>query len=152
MKLVNAKKKIILAVVLVSAIGVAGLQVATASPWGGGPSKWGGPGCDGNCGYYGNQQRALQLDDKARDAFLSETVEVRKALAVKKAEKRALMLNDNPDPKKVADLTGEIFELREKLQAKAQEKGIEQPGYGRGPGSCGCGGPGPGHKGFQRQF
>lgn len=149
MKQVNAKKKIFLAVVLVSAIGIAGLQAANAGPWGGGPHMWGGPSCDGDCGQYG-YNRSLQIDDKARDAFLTETVELRKALAVKKAEKRALMLNDNPDPKKVADITGEIFELREKLQAKAQERGIDQPGYGRGPGSCGCDGPGSGPRNFQR--
>jgi zinc resistance-associated protein len=149
MKLVNAKKKIILAVVLVSAIGVAGLQSATAGPWGGGPHKWGGPACDGNCGIYG-YQRSQQFDEKSHAAFLTETVELRKSLAVKKAEKRALMLNDNPDPKKVAELTGEIFDLREQLQAKAQDKGIEKPNFGRGPGSCGCDGPGSGPRGFQR--
>ena len=151
MKLVNAKKKIILAVVLVSAIGAAGLQSASAGPWGGGPNKWGGPSCGGDCGNYGYQQ-APQTDDQTRNAFLNETVELRKTLAVKKAEKRALMLNDNPDAKQVAQLTGEIFDLREQLQAKAQEKGIEKPGFGRGPGSCGCDGPGAGPKGFQRKF
>lgn len=153
MKLVNAKKQIVLAVVLVSAIGMAGLQNAGARPWGGGPNSWGGPNC-GQCDGYGNQ-RQLQLDPKseeARNAFLSETVELRKSIATKRAEKRALMLNDNPDPKRVGELTGEIFDLREQLQSKAQEKGIEKNRYGRGkgPGSCGCDGPGPGPKGFQR--
>ena len=150
MKLVNAKKKIILAVVLVSAIGMAGLQNADAGPWGGGPNKWGGPNC-GQCDGTGPQGQ-LQLDTKseeARNAFLSETAEQRKMIAVKKAEKRALMLNDNPDAKRVAELTGEIFDLREQLQSKAQEKGIEKIGFGRGPGR-GCDGPGP--RGFQRQL
>ena len=127
---------------------MAGLQSAGAGPWGGGPNKWGGPNCgqcDGN-GY----QRQLQPDTKseeARDAFLSETVEQRKLIAVKRAEKKALMLGDNPDAKRVAELTGEIFDLREQLQSKAEEKGIEKIGFGRGPGH-GFGEPGP--RGFQR--
>jgi zinc resistance-associated protein len=147
MKPNNTKKKIVLGIVLVSAITVAGLQSAGAGPWGGGPDKWGGPHC-GECdgsGYRGQQQ----LDDKsieARDAFLSETVALRKEIATKKAEKQALMLGDNPDAKRVAQLTGELFDLREQLQKKAQEKGLGDDGFGRGL-SRGCGGPGP--RGFQ---
>lgn len=143
MKLNSAKKKIILGVVLVSAIAFAGMQNAGANPWGGGPNKWGGSPC-GQCdgsGFSGQQQ----LNDtsiEARNAFLSETVELRKALATKNAEKRALMLGDNPDASRVAQLTGEVFDLREQLQSIAQEKGIEKVGFGRGPGR-GCGGPGP---------
>ena len=143
MKLVSTKKNIVLGVVLVGAIAIAGLQSAGAGPWRGGPNQWGGPGC-GECDGYG-YQRQLQLDDKsveARNAFLSETVELRKMLATKKAEKRALMLNDNPNPKRVAELTGEIFDLHEQLQTKAQEKGIEKIGFGRNPGR-GCNVPGP---------
>lgn len=149
MKTVNAKRHIFLGVVLVSAIALAGLQSASAGPWGGGP-KWGGPQC-GECDGSGYQRQQL-LDEKtteARNAFLNETVELRKELTVKRAEKRAHMLGDNPDSKRVAELTGQIFDLREKLQSKAQEKGIEKTGYGRGPGR-GCGGPGP--RGFQRQL
>lgn len=149
MKLANTKKQIVLGVVLVSAIAVAGLQNAGAGPRGGGPNKWGGPQC-GECDGSGYQRQ--QLDEKsieARNTFLNETVELRKEFATKKAEKKALMLNDNPDAQKVAELTGEIFDLREKLQNKAQEKGIENIGFGRGQGR-GCGGPGP--KGFQRQL
>ena len=77
-----------------------------------------------------------------REAFMNETVELRKAMTVKKAELRAIMNNDNPDPKRVAELTGEVFDLREQLHNKAQEKGLDKIGFGRGPG-CGCSGPGP---------
>ena len=59
------------------------------------------------------------------------------------------MLNENPDAKRVAQLTGEIFDLREQMHTKAQEKGINKIGYGRGTGQR-CGGPGP--KGFQDQL
>lgn len=143
MKQNNVKKKIVLGIILVSAIAVAGLQNAGAGQWGGGPNKWGGSQC-GECdgSRYSGQQ---QLDDKsieARDAFLSETVELRKGIATKKAEKIAIMRGENPDAKRVAQLTGEMFDLREQLQSKAQEKGLKDAGFGRGQGR-GCDGPGP---------
>lgn len=141
MNKVNAQRKLILGVVLVSAIAVTGLQSATAGPWGGSPC--------GECDGYGFQRQEL-LDDKsiaAREAFLAETTELRKEMATKKAEKRAIMLNDNPDAQRVAKLTGEIFDIREKLQSMAKEKGIEKNYYGRGSG-YGCNGPGP--RGYQR--
>ena len=92
------------------------------------------------------------MDEKsteAYDTFRSETVELRKGIATKKAEKKALMLNDNPDAKRVAELTGELFDLREQLHSKAQEKGLRNVGYGRNSGQR-CGGPGP--RGFQDQL
>ena len=150
MKLTNTKKKIILSVALVSAIMVAGIQSAGASPWEGGPNKWSGSPCN-QCDQSESRGQ-LQLDEKsieARDAFRSETVALRKEIATKKSEKRALMLNENPDAKRVAQLTGEIFDLREQMHTKAKEKGISNIGYGRGTGQR-CGGPGP--KGFQDQL
>lgn len=152
MKLANAKKNYILGVVLLSAIMGAGIHNASAGPWGGGPNRWNGPQC-GECdrsGYSGQPQ----LDEKsteAHDTFRSETVALRKEIATKKAEKKALMLNDNPDAKRIAQLTGELFDLREQLHTKAQEKGIDinNIGYGRHPGLR-CGGPGP--RGFQDQL
>lgn len=146
----NTGKKIVLGIVLVSAFTVADMQSADAGPWGGGPNEWGRSQC-GECdgpGYRGQQQ----LDDKsiaARDAFLNETVALRKEITIKKAEKRALMHGDNPDAKRVAQLTGELFDLREQLQDKAQEKGLSKTDFGRGLGR-GC--PGPGPRGFQDQL
>ena len=157
MQPIIAKKKIVLAAILASSIFTAGLT-AYAGPWGGGPNSWGGPGSCGQCDGFG-PQAGYQMDaktDESRSAFLNETTELRKSIAVKKAEKRALMLNDNPDPKRVAELTGEIFDLKEQLQSKAGEKGLDKRDFRRGPGSCGCGGPdygpGPSHRGFKRQF
>jgi len=149
MKSYNAKKNIVLGIVLVSAFAVTDLQSANAGPWGGGPGRWGTPPC-GECdgtGYRGQPQ----LDDKSievRDAFLSETVSLRKEIAIKQAERRALMVGDNPDAKRVAQLTGELFDLREQLQNKAQEKGLRDAGFGPDL-DRGCGGFGP--RGFQGQ-
>ena len=44
--------------------------------------------------------------------FLEETKDTRKQLTVKRSERGALMSQDNPDEKKVAKLTGEIFNLK----------------------------------------
>ena len=150
MKLTSTKKKFILGVALVSAISVAGIHNASANPWGGGPNKWSGSQC-GQCDRSEFRGQP-QLDEKSTEEyeiFRSETVELRKGIATRKAEKKALRLNDNPDAKRVGQLTGELFDLREQLHAKAQEKGLRNVGYNRGPGQR-CGGPGP--KGFRDQL
>jgi hypothetical protein len=53
------------------------------------------------------------------------------------------MNSENPDAKRIAQLTGEIFDLREQLHAKAAESGLDLPGM-RGLGCGGCAGPGQG--------
>ncbi len=149
MNLNNTKKKLILGVVLFSALSVTGLQNAAAGPCGG-PNRWTGPQC-GECygtGFQGQQQYDKTTIEE-RDTFLRETAELRKSIAVRKAEKRALMLNDNPDAKRIAQLTGEIFDLHEQLKAKAGEKGLADVGFSRSPGR-GCGNPGP--RGFKGQY
>ncbi len=65
---------------------------------------------------------------KTRDAFLLETKELRKNIAIKHAAMRAMMRSTNPDPVKVSSLAGEIFDLREQLRTKARAKGL--PGHG----------------------
>jgi hypothetical protein len=65
---------------------------------------------------------------KMRDAFLVETKEIRKDVAVKRAAMRAMMHSTNPDPVKVSALAGEIFDLHEQLRTKARAKGL--PGLG----------------------
>lgn len=135
-------RQVTLGAVLIGALALASVGIADARPWGGGHG-W-GPASDdygpGPC------YQARQLDDKAiaaRDKFLSETVAIRKEMAVKRAEQEALMNSENPDAKRVAQLTGEIFDLREQLQAKAAESGLDFP-WARGLGCGACDGPGPG--------
>ena len=143
------RKKIIVGLALVGAIALAGLQTAGAGPRGGGPYGWGG-GCNNDCQGYGYQGRQ-QVDEvtaKAQEKFLNQTVELRKNIAVKRAEQKALMISDNPDAKRVSQLTGELFDLKEQLRAKAEEHGLENvnfrgKGFGGGPGR-GCDGPGKG--------
>ena len=65
------------------------------------------------------------------------------------------MISDNPDAQRVSQLTGELFDLQEKLRTKAEESGLENTnfrgkGFGGGPGAGyggrgrGCNGPGQG--------
>lgn len=80
-----------------------------------------------------NQEENTQISIPQIDAatqermaqFYADTAGLRKQMAMKLAEERALMLGDDPDPKKAAALAGELFDLRHALQNKASEAGIE---------------------------
>ena len=52
------------------------------------------------------------------------------------------MRQDNPDEKKVAQLTGEVYDLQTLMAKKADETFGDSPryGYGRGRGFGNCGG------------
>lgn len=140
----TTKKKIILGTLLAGSIALAALQTAGARPWGDGMRY-------GDCGQGYGCQSGRQVDDNtlaARDKFLADTVELRKAIIAARAEQNALLRNDNPDPKRAAEISGELFDLHEQLRIKADEAGLDTIGI-RGPGlGCGCDGTGPG--GFQR--
>jgi len=129
-------KKVLIAAALIGVIGFTGIRMATADPeygYGNGP-----------CRDY-NIERPFnnEVNFKAREKFLEETNALRKEIVVKQSTYDALMHQDNPDEKKAAQLSGELFDLRTELQKKAAERGITG-GFGcsgRGPGMMG-GGPG----------
>jgi zinc resistance-associated protein len=82
---------------------------------------------------------------KKYDAFMAATIELRKELAVKRAEKRAVMQAVNPDPEEAAQLTRELLELRAQMMAQAEEAGVNfGPGHGCLDGRSGKGGCGGG--------
>jgi hypothetical protein len=120
-------KKYAAVAALIGAIGFTGISLADAR-------GYYGPG-PGNCGsrYCDNCSNIDRNDEKA-SAFLDETKELRKELVVKKSELDALMRQDNPDEKKVATLTGELFDLQNNLDEKAEKTFAGNPGYGSGPG------------------
>mgnify|MGYP001174254062 CR=1 FL=1 len=119
-------KKSIVAVAL-----IAGMALTTPvfAHWSHG-NGWGG----GN----GNSQQFVQQDPAARQKvsqFLKDNQELTKQIAMKRAEKMALMRADNPDSKAVANVVGEIFDLRATLMTKADEAGVAElmgPGMGLG--------------------
>jgi zinc resistance-associated protein len=134
-------KKTIMAAVLVTGIVAAGAASA----------NWGQRGGWGNNGYAncpcGQAGVAVQQVDPAiqekMDQFFTDTQDLRKQMAVKQAEKAALLRSDNPDPAAVAALTGELFDLRAEMREKAETAGVEQyfgPRGGRG--MMGAGGNG----------
>ncbi len=141
-------KKAITITALVAIIGFTGVYQASA--------YMGHGGCNGSeMGMRGN----AELDDATKaklEAFFVDTQGLRKNMAMKRAEKRALMNNDEPDAKKVGELTGELFDLRSTMHAKAQAAGLgDVIGKGRGCGkkcdgagnsSRGCNGNGKGKR------
>ncbi|MCF8056859.1 MAG: periplasmic heavy metal sensor [Desulfocapsa sp.] len=126
-------KKAIAITALVTVMGLTGMNQAIAN-WG--PGGMGGPG---GCGGAGMQARA-EMDDATKakfDTFLTDNQATRKEIMIKQAEKRALMHAENPDAKQVSQLTGEIFDLRATMHAKAKEAGLEKyMGMGQGCGNC----------------
>lgn len=117
----KVKKKIILEFVLVGAIALTGIQAAGADP--------AGPGSAGPVPQHGQayRQHYKSLDPaaiKARNKFLDATASIRREIAVKRSERRALMASSIPNAKRVGKLSGELFDLREQMRAKARESGL----------------------------
>ena len=135
-------KKYLVAAALIGAIGFSGVTMANArGNYGYGP----GPGYGGcNGGRYCDNWTGSEKDDEKASAFFEETKETRKEIVVKRSELDALMRQDNPDEKKVAKLTGELYDLQTQMEEKAGatfEKGARN-GYGPGRGFGNCGGRG----------
>ncbi len=87
-----------------------------------GGGYWGG-----NMNQAGPQMQFNQVDPAAQeklDAFFADTEDIRKEIAVKRAERFALMRSENPDPAAASKLAGELFDLRTALNKKALEAGV----------------------------
>lgn len=134
-------KKKIVALALITGLTMA--TVASAN-WGRGGKGYGGYG---DCTQMqGQMQGAMyqQLDQATQGKikqFFKDTQPLHKEMAMKRAEKQALMQNDNPDPQAVAKVTGELFDLRITIHEKAEQAGVDQY-VGRG--RMGHGGRGQG--------
>jgi len=132
-------KKLITATAIMSIISLAGIQAASAH---------GGKYSNNNdyCGSYGTYDNTYtEKDAEAIEKFLVETNSTRKQIVVKRSELNALLRNDNPDEKKVAKLTGDLYDLETELEAKAESTGVRNRHfYGHGPGMMGTYGQGRG--------
>ena len=132
-------KKLITAAAIMSVISLAGIQAASAH---------GGNYSNNNdyCGSYGTDDRTFtEKDAEAVEKFRVETNSTRKEIVVKRSELNALLRNDNPDEKKVAKLTGDLYDLETELEAKAESTGVRNRHfYGHGPGMMGTYGQGRG--------
>jgi len=120
-------KKVLVAAVLVGVMSFTGISMVNArGRHGFDPDRGYGAGA----GYCTNQSYSAQDREKAA-AFLDETKELRKQIVVKKSERRALMKQENPDEKRVAQLSGEIYDLKNMVADKAKETfGDNPPPFG----------------------
>jgi len=122
-------KKILIAAALVGVMSFAGISMVNAhGRHGFDPDRGYGvsDGYGSDYGYCRNRSYSDQDKEKAA-AFLESTKKIRKQIAVKRSERRALMKQENPDEKRVAQLTGEIFDLRDTMAEKAKETFGENP-------------------------
>lgn len=121
---------------IVAAILVSGLAITTVAS-----ANWNGQRGNSNCSKM--QMQGVASLDEATQAkikqFHVDNQALIKEMAMKRAEKRALMQGDNPDPKLAAQLAGEMFDLRTTIRLKAEEAGVAQ--Y-VGPMNKGCNGKG----------
>jgi len=122
--------------VLVAALGL-GLMTAD-SAWAG---PWGRGGCWG-AGANPTPEQASQVFD-LKQKFFNDTADLRRQMALKRAEMAALWNSQSPDQNQISAKQKELWALREQLQAKATTYQAEAgkiaplgygPGLGMGPG------------------
>ena len=130
-------KKGMIALALVTIIGF-GFATVNAFAW-----NCGGPGSGyGARGWNGNYLTNVNSEDFKK--FLDETAQIRKSIAIDRAELNALMAGQNPDPEKVRELTARLIDNEEALNELARSANVNGS-FGRGFGMYGnCGGPGSG--------
>jgi zinc resistance-associated protein len=144
MEMTPIKKKIMLAAILTSGLTLAISQATLAET-----AKPAQPAPQSNSAALPCQVLMSSEMQKAHDKFLTDTVAIRKELAEKNAVMRALMQAGTPDTVKASQVAGELFELREKLRAKAQEAGLPMPMLMMGQDGDGMGCQGMmGHRGM----
>jgi hypothetical protein len=121
----NDMKKKLVALALITGLTMA--TVASAG-WGRGHIGY------GDCPQVQGQM-FQQLDQGAQDKiqqFFKDTRPLHKEMAMKRAEKQALLQSDTPDPQAVAKVTGELFDLKTSMREKAELAGVDQyVGHGR---------------------
>lgn len=136
------KKQIAIAAVIAS-IGIAGITQASAAGWG---QRGGGNFANCPC-TTGQSSQIDPATQEKLDTFFNDTQDLRKDIAMKRAEKQALMRSENPDPAALSTVTGELFDLQVSMRQKAEEAGVDQYIGPRGPGGKGQGMRGNGNFG-----
>ena len=110
-------KKVLLTAALIGAVTLAGIQAVSAHGGRGYNTNYGNE----NCGSYNSEYTApTDKDIAVIEKFRDDTSATRKEIIVKRSELNALLRNDNPDEKKVARLTGELYDLETELDKKAE--------------------------------
>ena len=150
-------KKKIMITTLAAALAIG----AAATSYGG----WGQRGGGYGGGYMNNDMQAPgprmqmqynQIDPATQeklDTFFADTQDIRKEIAVKQAERMALLRGENPDPGAAGKIAGEIFDLRTTMHQKAEEAGVTAylgPMNGQRGGRNISGGPGMNRGGMNK--
>lgn len=137
-------KKSVIALAMVLGLGAGTAAVVSAHGWNGdgpgyGMMNGGGYGMmRGGYGMRGYNGRA-DVNDADYQKFAEQTAGLRKSIAVDRAELNALMAGDNPDAKRVRELTANIVDNQEKMGEIARTNDVgggtgfpcNGPGYGR---------------------
>ncbi len=110
-------------------------------------NSFAGPGAGCNRGQDKQKQQMDVETRKKYDAFLEETIALRKELEEKAMAYQVIMASDKPDPKKAALVSEEYFQLRDFIRNKAIKAGIVQKregcnGCADGKQGVACGLPG----------
>jgi hypothetical protein len=116
----NKKKHWLLVVAVIVSLGLVSVHSADARGWEKGQSGYG-------CSNYTQVDQPDEKTIEARNKFRQENQELFKKMVTKKAELRAVFLQENPDSDKAAELSGEVFELRNALHKKAAAAGLPGP-------------------------
>jgi hypothetical protein len=110
----KSMKAMIMAVIVAAAVAVTGLGLQQAEARG--------------IGYKGDSPRHMHKMDEATLAkikkFKDDTRDLRKTIAMKRAEESALIRNENPDIQAVKKAAGELFDLKSTLREKAMSAGL----------------------------
>ena len=105
-------KMVLMAIVLASTMAITGLQQASAR----------------GVGYQGDTPRhSHKLDDASKaklEKFLTDNKDLRKKIAMKKAEESALVRSETPNVEAVKMAAGELFDLKSTLREKAANAGL----------------------------
>lgn len=108
------KKKLIITA-LAAGIGLSGIT-AVYGGWGQNGRQTTGPQIQ-----YDQIDPAIQAQ---LDNFFADTQDIRKEVAMKRAEKQALIRSGNGDPAAISKVEGELFELRTAMRKRAEEAGV----------------------------
>lgn len=102
----------LMTVVLAAMVAIMGLQQASAR----------------GVGYKGDiPRRTYKADDAIKEKivkFRADTKDLRKSIAMKKAEESALIRNENPNVEAVKTAAGDLFDLKSTLRDKAVAAGL----------------------------
>ncbi len=130
-------KRLIVLVAVLAVVATAGLAVAHGpGGWGYGMGAWGmmGPGHMMGPGYWGGGPGSCIGPAVYDQKFLDETRDLRKQLHDKRFEYFEALRNPKTTPETIEKLEKEIYNLQQKLIAKAPRTPYGYRGFG--PGGC----------------